>query len=161
MGLLSKLVKKKTSSNKQTSNGNTLIQDITIASDCIVNALNSSGYLADYTIKSMKEIDRFFDEQNTPTGILSHNRGKILFSLSSYIGQTIIKLYGGEWITDDNDPKGELNIAVRLKSGEIIWPALRCIKRYDLGQEESIYAYVFALSVDKGSNLPNSQINFP
>lgn len=58
--------------------------------------LNSSGYKADYSLDSMKEIDRFFDEQNTPFGILSKNRGQILFSLGSYVEQTAIKLYGGE-----------------------------------------------------------------
>lgn len=150
MALLNKLFgKKKEVINK--ANENTLEQDIYIASEWIVKALKSSGYEADYSLNSMKEIDRFFDEQNTPTGILSKNTGQILFSLGSYVGQTAIKLYGGEWITDDNDPKGEVNISVKLKNGAVIWPVIRCMKRYNNGSEDSIYAYLFVLDKDNGS----------
>lgn len=92
----------------------------------------------------MKEIDRFFDEQSSETELLSKNRGMILFSLASYIGETAIKLYGGEWITDDSDPQGEINISVKLSNGIVIWPVIRCLKRYEEGCEESIYAYLFA-----------------
>lgn len=65
--------------------------------------------------------------------------------LASYIGETAIKLYGGEWITDDSDPQGEINISVKLSNGIVIWPVIRCLKRYEEGCEESIYAYLFAL----------------
>lgn len=106
----------------------------------------SSGYHVDDTVHCMKEIDRFFDEQATPTGILSKHRGQILFSLGAYIGQTLIKLYGGEWITDDGDIKGEMHIAVKLSNGSIIWPVLKCMKRYTEGKEDSIYAYIYALT---------------
>ena len=144
MGLIKKILEKKSGMNA-VPNNNTLEQDILSASEWVVNALNVSGYNADYSLDSMKEIDRFFDEQNTPTGILSNNRGKILFALGSYVGQTAIKLYGGKWITDDSDPQGEINIAVELANGLKIWPVIRCMKRYESGDEESIYAYLYAL----------------
>lgn len=123
----------------------TLLQDIYSSSEWIANALSVSGYKADYSLDSMREIDRFYDEQNTPTGILSKNRGQILFALGSYIGQTVIKLYGGKWITNDNDPEGEMNIAVNLDNGSTIWPVMKCMKRYTNGQEDSIYDYVYVL----------------
>lgn len=150
MGLLKKLFGKEKKSDTKTAvgNQNTLEQDIVSASDWVVNALNSSGYKADYTIESMKEIDRFFNEQNTPTGILSQNRGQILFALGSYIGQTAIRLYGGEWATDDNDPQGEINISVKLANGTVIWPVQRCMKRYQNGEEDSIFAYLYVLKPD-------------
>ena len=44
----------------------TLAQDIPVAADWVAGALNASGYRADYTLESMKELDRFFDEQNRP-----------------------------------------------------------------------------------------------
>ena len=66
--------------------------------------------------------------------------------LASYIGETAIKLYGGGWITDDSAPQGEINISVKLRNGTVIWPVLRCMKRYEQGYEESIYAYLFALN---------------
>lgn len=91
----------------------TLKQDIITAKDWIAKALNSSNYKADFSLESLKEIDRFFDEQNTPTGLLSQNRGQRLFAIGAYVGEVIISCLGGEWLTDDNDPKGEINIAVR------------------------------------------------
>lgn len=138
MGILNKILGKKDEP--------TLLQDIYSSSEWVANALNVSGYKADYSLESMKEIDRFFDEQNTSTGILSKNRGQILFALGSYIGQTVIKLYGGKWITDDNNPEGEMNIAVILDNGSTIWPVLKCMKRYTSGQEDSIYDYVYVLN---------------
>lgn len=145
MGIIKKLFKKENNneSDNETSGGNTLEQDILIASDWVKDALNVSGYKADYSLESMKELDRFVDEQNTETGILSKNRGQIIFGLGSYVGQTVIKLYGGEWITDDNDPQGEVNISVKLANGGTIWPVIRCMKRCKNGPEDSIYAYVY------------------
>ncbi len=124
---------------------NTLEQDIVIAAQWVVTALNKSGYRADYSLESMKEIDRFFDEQNVPNGILSQNRGQIIFAIGSYIGQTIINLCGGKWRTDDKDPEGEINIAVETTNGIMVWPVIRCMKRMTNGAEDSIYAYVFVL----------------
>ena len=136
MGLLNKLFGKKKS----------LKSDILTASDWIATALQSSGYNADYSLESMKEIDRFFDEQSTPSGILAQNRGRIIFALGAYVGQTAIKLHGGEWVTDDDAPNAEINIEVRLEDGSTIYPVVKCMKRYQLGTEESIYAYLALLS---------------
>ncbi|MDE7417026.1 MAG: hypothetical protein K2N44_12160 [Lachnospiraceae bacterium] len=129
-----------------TQNASTLEEDIPKAADWVVKALNTSGYKADYSLESMKEIDRFFDEQSGPDGVLAKNgTGQILFSLGSYIGQTVIKLHGGKWITNDDDPQGEVNIAVETADGVTLWPAMRCIKRYMNGSEDSIYALVSVL----------------
>ena len=124
----------------------TLQQDITPATEWVVTALNSSGYKADYTLESMKEIDRFFDEQNKPGGILTaDNVGSKLFSLGCYVGETILRLYGGEWVTNDRDPQGEINIQIRLKDNSLLLPVRKMMKRYQLGAEESIYAYVILI----------------
>ena len=127
-------------------NQSSLLDDIGAMSEWVVKALNFSGYKADYSLESMKEIDRFFDEQNSPNGIINQNRGQILFALGSYVGKTVIRLDGGKWITDDNDPQGEINIAVETNNGTTLWPVQRCMKRYSNGAEDSIYAYVYALS---------------
>ncbi|MDE5825251.1 MAG: hypothetical protein K2H91_11305 [Lachnospiraceae bacterium] len=129
-----------------TQNASTLEEDIPKAADWVVKALNTSGYKADYSLESMKEIDRFFDEQSGPDGVFAKNgTGQILFSLGSYIGQTVIKLHGGKWITNDDDPQGEVNIAVETADGVTLWPVMRCIKRYMNGSEDSIYALVSVL----------------
>lgn len=127
----------------------TLDEDIHTACEWVAMALNSSGYKADYTVESMKEIDRFIDEQSGENGIISRGRGKILFSLGCYVGETVIRLYGGKWHTDDNDPAGEINASVELDNGTVIFPIQRVIKRYRNGSEDGIYAYVYVLSPDK------------
>ena len=122
-----------------------LAEDIPKAAAWVATALDSSGYRADYTLESMRELDRFFDEQDRPGGILSQNRGQILFALGSYVGETAIRLWGGRWLTDDSDPQGEVNIAVELESGVRFWPVIRCMKRCKLGPEESLSAYLSAM----------------
>lgn len=143
MGLNDKLKKKNTS---------TLCEDIKANCEWVVMALNSSGYKADYTLESMKEIDRFIDEQSGENGIISRNRGVIIFSLGCYVGETVIRLCGGKWHTDDNDPQGEINASVELDNGTVIFPMQRTIKRYQNGSEDGIYAYVYALAPDKTEN---------
>lgn len=138
MGILKNIFGKK--------NQPTLKQDIITAKDWIAAALQSSGYKADFSLESLKEVDRFFDEQNKPGGLLSENRGPRLFAIASYIGEVIILTAGGEWITDDNDPQGELNVSIKLPNGSIIWPVQRAMKRYENGKEDGIYDYAYVLS---------------
>jgi hypothetical protein len=123
-----------------------LKEDIVKAYEWISKALESSGYKADFSIESLKEIDRFFDEhtengQAKQGGLLSQDRGMRLFAIGSYIGEVIRREYQGEWITDDNDPKGEMNIQVKLSNGSIIWPVQRAMKRFENGSEDGIFIY--------------------
>lgn len=145
MGLLD-ILKTASKPDKETDNKNTLEQDIRESSEWVVKALNSSGYKADYSLESMKEVDRFFDEQNAENGILANNRGQIIFALGSYIGETAIKLYGGRWITNDDEPNGEINIAVEVSNGTVIWPVKRCMRRYTNGAKDSIHDYIYVLN---------------
>lgn len=125
----------------------TLAEDILDYTKWIIGAMATAGYKLDFTLDSMREVDRFFDEQNKAGGILNpQNRGSIMFALGSYIGETVIKLYGGEWITDDDDPQGETNITVKTAKGTLLSPVQRCIKRLLNGEEDSIYAYIYAIS---------------
>ena len=151
MGLLSLLTKKNNnnSSRKEASKAaadNTLAEDIKISAEWVRKNLNISGYKVDYNLESMKEIDRFFDEQTKEGGLLSGKCGYIIFSLGSFIGETLIKECGGKWITNDDDPQGEVNIQVQLEQGGIVWPVQRCMKRLQNGPEDGIYAYVLGIS---------------
>ncbi len=148
MGLFNNIFGKKQPA-AQPQQTHRLIDDIAPSIKWIAVAMMSSGYKIDFTVESMKEIDRFFEEQNTPDGILSKNRGTILFSIGCFVGQTIIKNFGGGWIADDNDPQGEINIAVRTDDGTLLFPVQRCIKRLQNGMEDGIYAYVYALQESK------------
>ncbi|MBQ5332437.1 MAG: hypothetical protein J6K92_04165 [Oscillospiraceae bacterium] len=138
MGIINNLFGKKKPS---------LEEDIHSACEWVVNALNVSGYNADYSLESMKELDRFFDEQSGEGGILSRNRGQIIFAVSSYIGETVIRLYGGKWSGSD-----EINMSVELNNGTIIFPTQKVMKRYQNGSEDSIYAYVYVLGTPAESH---------
>lgn len=144
MGLFDRKKSKK-KKPQEPAGPSTLAEDIAKSCDWIVEALNASGYRADYTLESMKEIDRFYNEQNGPDGILGKNLGTIIFALGSYVGETVIQLYGGQWLCDDSDPEGEVKITVELANGSVIFPVMRCMKRFHNGAEDSIYAYVYAL----------------
>ncbi len=124
-----------------------LAEDVLTYADWAKNNLNKTGYNVDYTLESMKEVERFFVEQSQDGGALTNNPGSILFGIGSLIGETIIKTYGGKWLTDDNDPQGEINVSVELPDGIVLWPVQRCIKRLQNGPEENIYDYVYVLSV--------------
>ena len=140
MSLLSKLFCKQKPS---------LSADIQTGAEWISEALKSSGYDADFSLKSLKEIDRFFDEQNTPGGLLSADVGKRLFAIGAYIGEVLIKQYGGSWIVDDEDPQGEMNIAVELSNGSLVYPVQKAMKRYSSGAEEGIYDYAVILGNER------------
>lgn len=124
----------------------TLIEDAKYLAVWVSQALTASGYRADFTIESLKEIDRFFDEQTAKgkpkrRSLLSDQTGQRIFALGAYTGEVIVRNYGGEWYADEQDPYGEMNIAVHLPTGHIIWPMQRMIKRMKNGKEDSIYAY--------------------
>jgi len=130
----------------------TLLEDIKKASIWIVEALNSSGYKVDMSIESLREADRFFceqldDETHTPIpgGLLSERLGSRLFALGSLVGEIILKEYGGEWITDDTDKYGEINIAVKLENGTILFPVQRVMRRCKEGSDNSLYSYAAIL----------------
>ncbi|WP_260581411.1 hypothetical protein [Sphingopyxis sp. PET50] len=128
-----------------------IVSDALVSADWIAKALSSSGYRADFTLASLEEIDRFFDE-HAPHGVarsgglLSEDVGSRLFAIGSYIGETLRRQLGGDWIGDDEDPQAEINISLKLADGSIIWPIQRAMKRFRNGPEDSIAAYGAAVS---------------
>ena len=122
-----------------------LIDDIPLGVAWVTNNFNATGYRADGTIESLKEVDRFIDDEHKPGGVLDGKMGAVVFGLGCYIGQVIIDTFGGQWVTNDNDPMGEVNIAVNLSDGSTIWPVQRVIKRIKEGPENAIYPYAVAM----------------
>lgn len=123
-----------------------IVQDAVAVADQISRALSQSGYKADFSLESLKEVDRFFDEhvaggKAKPGGLLSQDLGARLFALGSYVGEVIRRHNGGQWQGDDSDPQAEINIAIRLQSGTILWPMQRVMKRFKNGVEDSIWVY--------------------
>ncbi|HLI22272.1 MAG TPA: hypothetical protein VKV32_14190 [Stellaceae bacterium] len=64
-----------------------IVSDALGASEWMAKALSSSGYKADFSLESLHEIDRFFDEQAPagkarPRGLLSEQLGQRIFGLA-------------------------------------------------------------------------------
>jgi hypothetical protein len=124
-----------------------LVEDIKMQSDWIIKAFSSDGIKLDYSIRSFKEIDRFFlihskNGKAVKRGRLSKNTGPILFSIGAYVGETLINTVPGTvWQADDNDPQGELNVSIKFPDASTVWPIQKVIKRFQNGSEDSIYVY--------------------
>lgn len=131
-------------------NKSKIVQDAEEAAVWISTALSTSGYRADFTLESLREVDRFFDEHSSngkaiPGGLLSEQLGPRIFALGSYIGETIRRNFGGEWRGSDDDPEAEVNLELVLPDGTRIWPIQRAMKRFKNGEEDSIVAYGMSL----------------
>ena len=75
--------------------------------------------------------------------------GAKLFSIGSYVGETVVKnIDGAEWITNDDDPQGELNISLKLPNNGEIWPIQKVMKRFQNGNEDSIYPYIHSVTTE-------------
>ena len=132
----------------------TLKEDINEGSEWIVKAFKADKLNLDYSIRSFIEIDNFFNKHTSngktkQGGRLSKGLGSIIFSVGSYIGNTIIKnVPGSVWVTDDGVPEDEINISVELPDKTIIFPVQRVMKRFKNGDEDSIYVYGYQLAKD-------------
>jgi hypothetical protein len=136
-----------------------LREDIDTASAWIAQALQSSGYSADFRPQSLWSIDHFFDDnshdgQPRRGGLLSANLGSRIFALGAYVGEVVRRSVGGTWWANDEDPKGEVNIELTLPDGTKIWPVQRVMKRYKNGPEDGIAAYGAALGLNVGQAPP-------
>jgi len=124
----------------------TLQEDIKKQSDWIVLAFKEDGYLLDYSIHSFLAIDMFLHKNLTNGkpkrgGRLTKNFGAIIFSISSYIAETLLRsIPHATLVTDDSDPQGEVNFSV-VFGDNVCWPAQRVIKRIQHGLEDGIYPY--------------------
>jgi hypothetical protein len=125
--------------------------DALASAEWVSRALSQSGYHADFSLESLKQVDRFFDEQvfegkAKVGGLLSEQLGARLFAIGAYVGEVIRRLNGGQWQGSDDDPKAEINIAVQLDNGATFWPVQRVMKRFKNGAEDGIWIYGSVIS---------------
>jgi hypothetical protein len=123
-----------------------IVRDAVAASKWIARALNSSGYKADFSMESLREIDRFFDEHSAdgkpkPGGLLAEQTGARLFAIGAYVGEVLRRHLDGTWYGDDTDPRAEINIEVHFGPDAKIWPIQKTMKRLVNGAEDSLYPY--------------------
>jgi hypothetical protein len=111
----------------------------------------------DFTPRSLWEAERFFAANTegpgvpTKSGFLTRDLGSWLFSFGAYIGEVVREALQGEWMTNDADPAGEINVALQLPGGVVTWPLQRVIKRFRDGYEDGdLVGYGIALGLDVG-----------
>jgi hypothetical protein len=136
-----------------------LREDIDRSAAWIAQALQSSGYRADFSPQSLWSIDRFFDDHSDHGrpkrgGLLAADLGARIFALGAYVGEVIRRHAGGTWHTNDEDPEGEVNVELVLTDETRIWPVQRVMKRYQNGAEDGIAAYGAMLGLDVGQPPP-------
>ena len=75
------------------------------------------------------------------------NRAAWISLIGAFLGQTIIKVYGGQWID-------ESNLSVELKDGTICYPISQVIKQLENGKQDSIHYYFNFISEILEKKLP-------
>ena len=123
-----------------------IVKDAVEAADWMAKSLAGWGYKADFSLESLKDVDRFIDEEAPdgkpkPGGHLAQQFGADIFGLGAYLGETIRRQGDGQWEGNDRDTWPEVTLAVRLKSGTVLWPTQRVLKRLENGPENGLYPY--------------------
>lgn len=125
------------------------------AAQKIAGALQNVGYHADLTPASLWEIDRFIadntrDGKPIAGGFLAEDSARRVFYLGCYVGETFRQTLGGEWSGSTQDPVSNLNIALRLPNGSVLYPVQRVVTRIQHGLEDGIAACGIGLGLDVG-----------
>ncbi|MFJ5776365.1 hypothetical protein [Streptomyces sp. NPDC093094] len=123
-----------------------LLRDLESSTARIVGALRHSGCTVDHSMDSLAETDRFIDDRSSrgvarPAGLLADGLGQKLFALGGCVGEVVRRQYGGTWQVDDDGPRGETDVEVRLPEGGVVRPVRRVMRRFRNGPEDSISVY--------------------
>lgn len=146
--------------SKEADQLDSLVDDLPEVIEWAAENLTASGYLADYSLASIEELDYFFDLEGQEEGVLHREDGGIiLFALGAYLGQTLVDGCGGQWLADDQDPKSEINLAVQFEDGRLFYPVKACLKRLRKGRSESLVQatqdFIFLPELEALQDPPN------
>jgi hypothetical protein len=134
------------------------VADVISMAHWVAGALTRSGYRADFSVSSLREVDRFFDEQSADGrpvdgGLLASDTDARIFALGAYVGEVLRREAGGTWHADSGSSDGALGLSVVLPDQTVVWPVMRTWKRYHEGSENSLAAYGAALALDVQDGL--------
>jgi hypothetical protein len=123
-----------------------IVKDAVEAANLMAKSLVAWGYKADFSLESLKDVDRFIDAEAPdgrpkPGSHLAQQFGAQIFGLGAYVGETIRRQGEGQWEGNDRDTYPEVTLAVRLKSGSVLWPTQCVLKRLENGPESGLYPY--------------------
>jgi enoyl-[acyl-carrier-protein] reductase (NADH) len=89
----------------------------------------------DYDTKSIKFIEEFIERQKN--NFDSEQRQGLINSLGSFVGQCIIKNYGGYWQVD-NDTQ---TVCIAFDDKNKIFPFAKTARQFENGLEDSVYSF--------------------
>ena len=127
-----------------------LKEEIEKSSEWLIAAFKSLNLRLDYSVHSVRYIDNMIDAQfdngkPRPGGILFENAGPKLFAISAYLGEVVIRNTPGTyWVTNDDDPEGEVNIKVVSARKVEMYPAQRLMKRINSHDPDGLFGYIDA-----------------
>jgi hypothetical protein len=130
----------------------TIYEDIDTAATSIATELTDHGYGLDFSLDSLAEVDRFFDENSAldpddpeavSDSLLASRLGQWLFALGAYSGEVLRRAVGGRWQWDglDDDQAASTDTQLVLVDDSIVWPFQRAWKRLMNGPEDSLAAW--------------------
>jgi hypothetical protein len=122
-----------------------IYDDIAAAAESIAVELTGHGFRLDFSLESLAEVDRFFDQNSaldadTTDSLLIARLGQWLFGLGSYCGEVVRREIGGSWRWEglNDDKAADTDTELVLVDGSIIFPLQRVWKRLMSGEEESM-----------------------
>ena len=126
----------------------TIYEDIDTAAAMIATELTAHGYALDFTLDSLDEVDRFFEENSAldPSGtdsLLAARLGQWMFALGAYAGEVLRRTVGGRWRWEglDDDKAASTDTELVLVDGSIVFPFQRAWKRLMNGAEDGMAAW--------------------
>ena len=123
----------------------TIYQDIATAAEAIAVELADHGFELDFTLASLAEVDRFFDQNSaldadTTDSLLAARLGQWLFSLGAYSGEVLRRAIGGQWRWNglDDDKAASTDTELVLVDGSIVFPLQKVWKRLMNGDVDAM-----------------------
>ena len=104
------------------------VKDIEELSSTLIITLKSDSIKSDFSKESIKEIETWLGEQK------KKNQKKLIDQVAAYLGQSIIKTYGGSWV------KHKGNWGVKLSDNNLVFPFGKVSKFVNIGPEDSFYS---------------------
>ena len=89
--------------------------------------------------RSIECLSDFMELELFKNQLTKENKNAWISLIGSFLGQTIIKVYGGQWID-------ESNLSIELTDNTICYPIDKVVKQLENGKEESIHYYFTFIS---------------
>ena len=124
-----------------------ILEDIDESAHWIRNAFSSLGVNLDFSLASLKEVNKFieseFKEGKPREGsIVKPDPGAIIFALGSYLGEVILTEAGkGRWLPNSDNEEDEINIRIEIDERYVAWPMIKMMEKV---KDPKVDLYIYA-----------------